>query len=122
MTARVVESGVGGVACFLLESESFFQNCWSRESESVLKKWEVGVWSRSRFYELQQFMGWSRNPKKSSDSTTLDRMIAPINVHSISEKLFTKHDSRNFFPWHHGMITNLVKVIRREQVERFTST
>ena len=30
----------------------------------------------------------------------MDRMIAPINVHSISKKLFTKHDSRNFFPWH----------------------
>ena len=22
--------------------------------------------------------------------------------------MFTKHDSRNFFPWHHGIITNLV--------------
>ena len=28
----------------------------------------------------------------------MDRMIAPINVHSISWKLFTKHDSKNFFP------------------------
>ena len=36
------------------------------------------------------------------------KMIAPINVHNISKKLFTKHDSRNFFPWHHGIITNLV--------------
>ena len=54
---RVVESelGVGGVACFqlesgvgvvfskLLESESSFQKCWSRSRESVLKKWRVGV-------------------------------------------------------------------------------
>ena len=30
-------------------------------------------------------------------------------------KIFAKHDSRNFFPWHHGIITNLVKLIRREQ-------
>ena len=36
--------------------------------------------------------------------------------------MFTKHDSRNFFHWHHGIITNLVKLIRREQVERWTST
>ena len=35
----------------------------------------------------------------------MDRMIAPINVHSISWKMFTKHDSRNFFPWHHGIMT-----------------
>ena len=41
----------------------------------------------------------------------------PINVHSISQKLLTKHDSRNFFPWHHGIMTNLVKLIRLEQVE-----
>ena len=38
----------------------------------------------------------------------MDRIIAPIDVHSISQKLFTKHDSRNFFPWHHGIITSLV--------------
>ena len=25
----------------------------------------------------------------------MDRMIAPINVHNIRQKLFTKHDSRN---------------------------
>ena len=29
------------------------------------------VGSRSRFFELKQFLGWSRNPEKSSDSTTL---------------------------------------------------
>ena len=69
------ESGIGVVFSKLLELESGFQKCWSRsrESESVLKKWGVGVWSRSRFFELKQFIGWSRsrNPKKSSDSTTL---------------------------------------------------
>ena len=32
------------------------------------------------------------------------------------------YDSQNFFPWHQGIITNLVKLIRREQVERWTST
>ena len=31
--------------------------------------------------------------------------------------MFTKHDSRNSFPWHHGIITNPVKLIRREEVE-----
>ena len=36
--------------------------------------------------------------------------------------MFTKHDSRNYFPWHHGIMTNLVKLIQREQVERWTST
>ena len=40
---------------------------FSKMLESVLKK----VWSRSQFFELEQFMGWTRNPKKSSDSTTL---------------------------------------------------
>ena len=51
MTARVVESGVGvgGVACFQLESESFFQNCWSRSR--VFKNAGVGVGSRSRFFK-----------------------------------------------------------------------
>ena len=60
---------VGVVFSNLLESESGFQKCWSRsrESKSVFKKWGVGV----EFFELEQFMGWSRNPKKSSDSTTL---------------------------------------------------
>ena len=31
--------------------------------------------------------------------------------------MFTKHDSRNFFSWLHKIITNRVKLIRREQVE-----
>ena len=37
--------------------------------------------------------------------------------------MFTKHDSRNFFPWNHGImqilvnLVNLVKLIRRQQVE-----
>ena len=52
------------------------------------------------------------NPRKDNDASSklsysigacwvrhswmfMDRMIAPINVHSISQKLFTKHDSRN---------------------------
>ena len=35
---------------------------FSKMSESVLKKWRAGVWSQ--FFELEQFMGWSRNPKK----------------------------------------------------------
>ena len=64
--------GVGGFACFQLETESVFktagvgvgfQNCWSRsrfskllESESVFKTAGVGVgfqncWSRSRFFK-----------------------------------------------------------------------
>ena len=52
--------------------EWVFQNCWSRSR--VFKNAGVGfkkVRSQSRFFELEQFMGWSWNPKKSSDSTTL---------------------------------------------------
>ena len=45
------------------------------ESESFFKNAGVGVWSR--FFELEQFMGWSRNPKKSSDSTSL---VTPVNT------------------------------------------
>ena len=74
VTARVVESE-------LVESRVF---SWSRSH--FVKIAEVGVrFSKmleseigfkkvgSRFFELEQFMGWSRsrNPKKSSDSTTL---------------------------------------------------
>ena len=79
MTARVVESesgvGVGGVACFQLESESesFFQNCWSRSR--FFKTAGVGVGSRSRFFKTAGVGVGSRNPKKSSDSTTL------LNIH-----------------------------------------
>ena len=55
---RVVESelgvGVGGVACFQLESESVFKNA------GVVVGFKI-VGSRSRFFELEQFMGWSRN-------------------------------------------------------------
>ena len=52
---------------FQLELELFF---------FFFKKAGVGVGfkkvkSQSQFFELEQFMGWSRNPKKSSDSTTL---------------------------------------------------
>ena len=51
---RVVESesgvgGVGGVACFQLESESVFKNCWSRSR--FFKTAGVGVGSRSRFFK-----------------------------------------------------------------------
>ena len=61
---RVVESesGVGGVACFQLESESGvgvgFQNCWSRsrESESVFQN----CWSRSRESESGVGVGFSK--------------------------------------------------------------
>ena len=75
MTARVVESesGVGGVACFqlksesfffkLLESESGFQKCWSRFFKTV----GVG----SRFFKTAGVGVRSRNPNKSSYSTTL---------------------------------------------------
>ena len=68
MTARVVESesgvGVGGVACFQLESESFFLNCWSRsrESESDFQK----CWSRSRESESVFQNCWSRSQESES--------------------------------------------------------
>ena len=60
---RVVESesGVGGVACFQLESESgvgvAFQNCWSR----FFKTGGVGVGSRSRFFKTAVVGVRSRN-------------------------------------------------------------
>ena len=62
------ESGVG------VGSRSRFSKLL--ESELVFKNAGVGVGfkkvgSRSRFFGLEQFMGWSQNPKKSSDSTTL---------------------------------------------------
>ena len=49
MTARVVESGVGGVACFQLESESGVGDGFLKllESESGFQK----CWSRSRFFK-----------------------------------------------------------------------
>ena len=52
-----------------------------------------------------------------------DRMIAPINVHSIPMlKIVYITWQQNFFHGHHGIMTNLVKLVRREQVERWTST
>ena len=65
------------------ESESFLKNCWSRsrESESGFQKcWSrsqflktagVGVGSWSWFFKTAGVGVRSRNPKKSSDSTTL---------------------------------------------------
>ena len=49
----------------MLESESGFQNCWSRSRESVFQN----CWSR--FFKTAGVGVRSRNPKKSSDSTTL---------------------------------------------------
>ena len=49
------------------------------ESESVLKK----VGSLSQFFELEQFLGWSRNPKKSSDSTTLHSTVSLLHQQRI---------------------------------------
>ena len=47
LITRVVESGVGGVACFQLESESGvgvgFQNCWIRSRFSKLLESGVGT-------------------------------------------------------------------------------
>ena len=50
---------------------------FSRSRELFFKIAGVGVgFSKSgeaeSIFELEQFMGWSRNPKKSSDSTTLE--------------------------------------------------
>ena len=52
------------------------------------------------------------NPQRDDDA-------APMSSYGCMFKLIIvyKYDSRNFFPWHHGIITNLVKLIRREQVE-----
>ena len=55
----------------LLESESGFQKCWSLSR--FFKTAGVGVGSRSWFFKTAGagFISWSRNPKKSSNSTTL---------------------------------------------------
>ena len=46
-------------------------------------------------------------------------VIVKLNVKLI---IVYEHDSRNFYLWHHGIKSNLVKLIRREQVERWTTS
>ena len=60
-------AGVGVGFLKLLESESGFQKCWSRSR--FFKTAGVGV--GSRFFKTAGVGVRSRNPKKSSDSTTL---------------------------------------------------
>ena len=89
--SRMFSAGVGVGFLKLLESESGFQKCWSRSrffkiagvgSRSRFFKTAgvgVGSWSRffktagvgSRFFKTAGVGVRSRNPKKSSDSTTL---------------------------------------------------
>ena len=79
MTARVVESESVESHVFSWSRSRFFLNCWSRSR--VFKNAGVGVGSRffktagvgvgNRFFNTAGVGVRSRNPKKSSDSTTL---------------------------------------------------
>ena len=89
------------------------KGCGNRE-RFLRGKQRTGFRGQTQHKEIQDFVSIQTRCRPSKGRRCIPDVIIWVPVKLI---IVHKHDSRNFFPWHHGIITNLVKLIRWEQVK-----